>query len=182
MREIFIKAKITNIYASTELGSVLASNDDVFYINEENRKLVKVESQSLFIHRTLAASFDWIENDDWYDTGDLIEWVDFEKQSFRFVSRKSEMINTGGYKVNPGEIEDFLLKIGGITSAYVYSKSNAVLGNIVVADIVKSENCTLSEIEIKKVLSDNLQSFKVPRIIKFVDSIKLTRTGKLSRN
>jgi acyl-coenzyme A synthetase/AMP-(fatty) acid ligase len=180
--DIFVKAKTTNIYASTELGSVLASKDDVFYITEVNRDFVKIDSQSLFIHKSLAAGFDWIGNDDWYDTGDLIEWVDFEKQSFRFVSRKSEMINTGGYKVNPGEIEDLVLKLEGVSSVYVYSKPNAVLGKIVVADIVKNESSNLSEVDIKKYLSDNLQSFKVPRIIKFVDNIQLTRTGKLSRN
>lgn len=180
--DIFVNAKTTNIYASTELGSVLASKDDIFYITEVNRDFVKIDSQSLFIHKSLAAGFDWIGNDDWYDTGDLIEWVDFEKQSFRFVSRKSELINTGGYKVNPGEIEDLVLKLDGISSVYVYSKPNVVLGKIVVADIVKNELSDLSEVDIKKYLSDNLQSFKVPRIIKFVDNIQLTRTGKLSRN
>jgi acyl-coenzyme A synthetase/AMP-(fatty) acid ligase len=182
IKNIFINAKITNIYASTELGSVLASNDEFFFITEANQKFAKIVSQRLFVHKSIVAVFDSKNDDEWYDTGDIIEWVDVEKQTFRFISRKSEIINTGGYKVNPGEIEELLLKIDGINSALVYSKPNAVLGNIIVADISKSENCNLSEIEIKKILSQSLQSFKVPRIIKFVKTIQLTRTGKLRRS
>lgn len=182
IKEMFVNAKVTNIYASTELGSVLASKDDVFFLTEENKDFVKIESNSLFIHKSLAASFDWNSEDDWYDTGDIVELVQEIKGAFRFVSRKSEMINTGGYKVNPGEIEDILLSINGIKAAFVYSKPNAVLGNIVVADIIKIGDSGLSEMEVKRVLSKKLQPFKVPRIIKFVDNIQLTRTGKLNRN
>ena len=92
------------------------------------------------------------------------------------------MINIGGYKVNPGEVEDILLSIDGVQQVLVYGKSNSVLGNILCADIMKDTNSLLTELDIRTALKDQLQDFKIPRRIKFVKSLALTRTGKLKRS
>ena len=96
------------------------------------------------------------------------------------MNRKSDMINVGGNKVNPLEIEDYLNAISGVLAARVYGKPNSVVGNIVCAEIVRS-NPQIDETSLRKELSGILQDFKIPRMFIFKESLTLTRTGKISR-
>lgn len=183
IEKIFPSAKINNVYASTEAGSLFAAKGDCFQIPEKFREKFKVVSDELLIHKSLlgrSVSFNF--EDDYYHSGDLIEWVDKEQGLFRFKSRKNELINVGGYKVNPGEVETVLLAIEGVKQVLVYGKANSVLGNVLCADIQLEEGSKLSNLDIKKALSSQLQDFKIPRRIKFVEQFALTRTGKLKRS
>ena len=101
---------------------------------------------------------------------------------FRFRSRKNELINVGGYKVNPGETEKVILEIEGVQQALVYGKANSILGNVLCAEVQLVEGSTLTELEIRNYLKEQLQDFKIPRRIKFVDFFSLTRTGKIKRS
>ena len=100
---------------------------------------------------------------------------------FRFISRKNELINVGGYKVNPYEVEQAILNMQEIQEVMVYGKPNSVLGNILCAEIKLMEGGNIDESKIRFYLSENIQDFKIPRRIKFVESFTLTRTGKLKR-
>jgi acyl-coenzyme A synthetase/AMP-(fatty) acid ligase len=111
----------------------------------------------------------------------LIEWVDEKSGLFRFKSRKNELINVGGYKVNPGEVEEVINSLDGIRQSLVYGKPNSVLGNVLCAEVQLNEGAILNELEIRKALKGKLQDFKIPRRIKFVENFTLTRTGKLKR-
>jgi len=108
----------------------------------------------------------------------LIEWIDENQKIFKFVSRKNELINVGGYKVNPNEVEEILLQNTKIKNTKVFGKPNAVLGNILSAEIVLFENQQMDESEIRNYLEEKLQNYKIPRRISFVEEIGLTRTGK----
>lgn len=180
--KIFPNAKINNVYASTEAGSLFAAKGDCFQIPEAIKDKFKVEDDELLIHKSLLGSSDSFKfTDDYYHSGDLIEWVDEAQGLFRFKSRKNELVNVGGYKVNPGEVEVAIQDIEGVHQAMVYGKANSILGNVLCADVVLEPGFTLTELDIKKVLSSQLQNFKVPRRIKFVEEISLTRTGKMKR-
>lgn len=180
--KIFPNAKINNIYASTEAGSLFASKGDCFQIPEESKDKFKVVDGELLIHKSLLGSSDSFSfTGDYYHSGDLIEWVDQERGLFRFTSRKNELINVGGYKVNPAEVEEAILGIDGVKQCLVYGKANSILGNVLCADAVLEKGIELTELDIKKALGSKLQDFKVPRRIKFVDEISLTRTGKQKR-
>ena len=180
--KIFPNAKINNVYASTEAGSLFAAKGDCFQIPEAIKDKFKVVDDELLIHKSLLGSSDSFKfTDDYYHSGDLIEWVDEAQGLFRFKSRKNELINVGGYKVNPGEVEVAIQDIAGVRQAMVYGKANSILGNVLCADVVLEPGFTLTELEIKKVLGSQLQDFKVPRRIKFVEEISLTRTGKMKR-
>ena len=175
-------AKINNVYASTEAGSLFAAKGDNFQIPEAIKDKFKVLDDELLIHKSLLGSSDSFKfTDDYYYSGDLIEWVDESQGLFRFKSRKNELINVGGYKVNPGEVEVAIQDIEGVRQAMVYGKANSILGNVLCADVVLEPGSELKELDIKKVLSSQLQDFKVPRRIKFVEKISLTRTGKMKR-
>ena len=180
--KIFPNAKINNVYASTEAGSLFAAKGDCFQIPKVIKDKFKVVDDELLIHKSLLGSSDSFKfTDDYYHSGDLIEWVDEAQGLFRFKSRKNELINVGGYKVNPGEVEAAIQDIEGVRQAMVYGKANSILGNVLCADVVLEPGFTLTELDIKKVLSSQLQDFKVPRRIKFVEEISLTRTGKMKR-
>lgn len=182
IQRIFPNAKINNVYASTEAGSLFAAKGDAFQIPATIKNLIKVVDDELLIHKSLLGTSDSFHyDDDFYHSGDLIEWINQEDGLFKFKSRKNELINVGGYKVNPGEVENVILDIDGIKQAYVYGKANSILGNVLCADVVLQENTIVKELDIRQRLEKTLQSFKIPRRIKFVERIELTRTGKQKR-
>lgn len=182
IRKIFPAAKINNVYASTEAGSLFAAKGDCFQIPETLRNKFKVVDDELLIHSSLLGQSDNFKFDGgYYHSGDLIEWVDVESGLFKFRSRKNELVNVGGYKVNPTEVEDVLNSIKGIRQSLVYAKVNSVLGNILCAEIQLEKEGSVTELGVRQILKDRLQDFKIPRRIKFVESFTLTRTGKLKR-
>lgn len=183
LKQVFPESKINNIYASTEAGSLFSSQGEFFKIPTEIQGRIRVVDNELYIHKSLLGKSDsFIFNgEDYYRTGDLIEWENKENGLFRFKGRTNELINIGGYKVNPGEIEGVISQLQEINQVVVYGKSNSVLGNILCADIVLNQHYTLTELSIRDHLKGFLQDFKIPRRIRFVDTIELTRTGKLKR-
>ncbi|MBQ2721300.1 MAG: AMP-binding protein [Opitutales bacterium] len=179
LAKIFPNAKITNVYASTEVGTLFASQDDVFVVKNEVKNLVKIIDNELLLHESLLGqTADLSLMGQWYRSGDLVEVVAENPLSIKFVARQGEMINVGGYKVNPSEVEDAILSLTSVSQVRVFGKKNSVLGNVICAEVVAK---SLDEKSIRDYLKMRLQEFKIPRIIKFVKDIKLTRTLKTSR-
>jgi acyl-coenzyme A synthetase/AMP-(fatty) acid ligase len=136
----------------------------------------------LLIHKELLGSSKSFDLDgDWYKTGDIVESFDDDK--FKFQSRRSDIINVGGYKVNPEEIENIVKAINGVVDVTVFGRKNSIMGNIVAAHIIKEDsyNSKVLKAAIRETVIGQLQEFKVPRIIKFVESFELTRTGKIKK-
>lgn len=187
LTSLFPKAKITNVYASTEAGTLFASEDGIFSIKSRFADLVRIENDQLMIHSSLVGETETsgaINNiqvsADWYNTGDIVEVVSIDPLSFRIISRHSDIINVGGYKVNPAEVEDVISAIPGIADVRVFGKSNSLLGNIVCCEVV-SRDPTINEAGIRHHLGSRLQEFKIPRMISFKETLTQTRTGKLKR-
>ena len=179
LAKIFPNAKITNVYASTEVGTLFASQDDIFVVKDEVKNLIKIVDNELLLHESLLGqTADLSLTGQWYKTGDLVEVVAENPLSIKFISRQCEMINVGGYKVNPSEVEDAILSLESVSQVRVFGKKNSVLGNVICAEVVAK---SLDEKSIRDYLKTRLQEFKIPRIIKFVEDIKLTRTLKTSR-
>lgn len=182
IHKIFPQAKINNVYASTEAGTLFAAKGEYFQIPERNRSLFRVVDDELLIHRSLLGQSNSFAFDgDYYHSGDLIEWVDEAVGLFKFKSRKNELINVGGYKVNPQEVEEVINSIQGVRQSLVYGKANAILGNVLCAELQLDEGAQLTELDVRQQLQSRLQDFKIPRRIKFVEAFSLTRTGKLKR-
>ena len=178
----FPNASIKNVYASTEAGSLLRAEGEYFIIPDKYKGLIKIKDNEIQIHKDLLGKSESFElNGDWYNTGDIIEFSDTKK--FKFIDRKSEMINVGGYKVNPLEVESVIKSINGVKDVIVYGLKNSVLGYIVVANVIKEESMDNKKLKfaINTIAKEKLQEYKLPRIIKFVDKFKLTRTGKLKK-
>jgi acyl-coenzyme A synthetase/AMP-(fatty) acid ligase len=183
LRKVFPNAKITNIYATTETGSLLKSSGSAFKIPNKYRNQIKISKDNeLIIHHSLLGEmFSKNLKDGWYYTKDIVEWIN--KNEFIIISRKDDIINVGGYMVNPANIEFQLKKISGIVDARVTARKNKITGNILQADIVKKEGESKEKLEtvIIKQLEKYLSQWEIPRIIKFVSKMDLTRTYKVSR-
>jgi acyl-coenzyme A synthetase/AMP-(fatty) acid ligase len=175
---IFPKALITNVYASTEAGSLFASDNDIFIVKSEYHDLVQIRLDELYIHNSLLGISD-NSIGEWYNTQDLVEVISLNPLKFKFMSRRGDMINVGGYKVNPLEVEEVLMEFSGIQNVLVYSKTNSVIGNIICCDVVC--NNEICEADIRVYLQKKIQEFKIPRIIRFVDKILTTKSGKVKR-
>jgi long-chain acyl-CoA synthetase len=105
--------------------------------------------------------------DYWFMTGDVVEQ---DGEYIKVLGRKSELINVGGEKVYPAEVENIIQELEFVSDVVVYGEKNLLLGNIVCAS-VKVEGCLDSKKtikEIKSYCSFNLEPFKVPIKIKIV--------------
>lgn len=180
LKNIFPNSKINNIYASTELGSLFVSSGNDFKIPENLKPYVTIDDNGeLFIHASLVPNRK-IESE-WYGTGDLVEVKSLDPLVFIFLSRKTEMINVGGYKVNPSEVESIIVQFPLVMACLVYGRPNSVLGQVLCVDIKLINEDDFDKKSLLQYLKSELQDFKVPRIINIVEKVELTRTGKLTR-
>lgn len=170
----FISAKYINIYATTETGSLLYSNTELFSIPDKYKNLLKIDECTLHVHKSLLNSFsENIEENEWFNTNDIVEWVN--KSQFRFVSRSNGYLNTGGYRVSPLEIEKILLKFDNINDVHVYGKKNSILGTIICADII-GKNINPKNIKNEMIKITDKQ--KIPQIIRVVENFEHISNGK----
>ncbi len=179
LRAAFPNAKLYNLFATTETGTLFASEGEYFSIPETIQSKVKFVNNELYLHRDLLADPNILPpQEEWYKTGDTV--ITDDKGRFQFAGRKKDTINVAGYRVKLIEIEEALDQIPGIQQYRVYGRKNALTGHIICCD-VKLLDPELSVATIKTLLKEQLQAFKVPRIIKIVDQISMTHTGKIKR-
>ncbi|CAD7288712.1 AMP-binding protein [Campylobacter suis] len=188
----FKDIKLTHIYASTELGVGFCVSDaragfPLSYISDgyENIK-VKIDQDGILCVK-LGDKNSYIGKEIDYDeqgymkTGDLVK-VDGDR--VYFLGRSSGSINVGGNKVLPEEIEQKILELSFVKAVRVYAKSSAITGALVCADVVVSENFdkSIAKTKILNHCKNCMPSFKVPVILKFIDEIGVTYSGKIKRD
>jgi long-chain acyl-CoA synthetase len=108
-------------------------------------------------------------------TGDL--FVTDNQGYYYFVARKDEIIKSKGEKVSPIEVRMFSTCWGNYESRVV-GVSDSVLGQAIQAEIVLHEGKTLTVEEAKTHCKHHLEDFKIPKLVKFVDSLPKTQGGK----
>ena len=182
LRQLLPNARFLNIYASTEIGTLLRADGDTFSIDPKLADKIRVVEQQLQVHRSLLGEVDnsAMLDGDWYNTGDIVEIVEASPLRVRFVSRDRDLVSVGSYSVNLMEVEDTLLMHPGIREARVSALPNSVLGNLIAAEIVLQDE-PLDETQLRLWLAERLQNFKMPRQITTVETLPQTRTGKLQR-
>ena len=112
----------------------------------------------------------------WIKSGDLAT-IDSEGYC-RIVGRKKDMVIRGGENIYPAELEDFLTSQDGILEAHVFGIPDEKFGEQLVAWIVTEAGTTLDEASIKEICHKSLAYYKVPEIVRFVENVPLTATGK----
>ena len=95
------------------------------------------------------------------DTGDLVEQ---DGEWIRILGRASEIINVGGYKVFPAEVESFLLEMENVEDVVVFGEDHPITGKIVAAKFKLKTPETLRELKARMLLfsKNGLQSYKIP--------------------
>jgi acyl-CoA synthetase (AMP-forming)/AMP-acid ligase II len=122
-----------------------------------------------------AASF----TDGWFRTGD--EGVLDGDGYLHLTGRLKELINRGGEKVSPREVDEVLLQHPAVAQAVAFALPHDRLGEDVAAAVVLADGVTAGERELREYAAQHLADFKVPRRIVFVSEIPKGPTGKLQR-
>jgi acyl-CoA synthetase (AMP-forming)/AMP-acid ligase II len=181
----------------TEAGVAFDVNDGlagfpVDYIGEvRNGVAMKVGADgSLRIRSPRTASgyvggeADLFDADGFVDTGDIVER---RGERYYFVGRKGGIINIGGLKVHPEEVEAVINRHPRVRMSLVRPKQSPVTGSIVVADVVlesegggKEQQVALKN-DILQFCRQSLPRHKVPAAISFVPNLAVAATGKLTR-
>jgi len=101
------------------------------------------------------------DSEGWFNTQDRVE---VDGDYFRILGRVTDLINVGGQKVYPAEVESVILDISNIQDVAVFGEKHSMLGQIVVAKVVLVENEPLSDVKkrIRHVCQEHLSAFKVP--------------------
>jgi acyl-CoA synthetase (AMP-forming)/AMP-acid ligase II len=115
----------------------------------------------------------------WFHTGD--QGVMDEEGFLRLTGRLKELINRGGEKISPLEVDAVLLSHPAVGQALTFAMPHASLGEEVAAAIVLREGQTVSEGALQEFARARLSAFKVPRRVVIVDDIPKGPTGKLQR-
>ena len=115
----------------------------------------------------------------WFRTGD--QGILDENGYLRLTDRLKEIINRGGEKISPREVDEVILDHPDIAQAVTFSVPHDKLGENVAAAVVLKEGANLEQKELQTFVAERLAAFKVPRIVMFVDEIPKGATGKLTR-
>jgi acyl-CoA synthetase (AMP-forming)/AMP-acid ligase II len=129
--------------------------------------MLEIKSESAMLGYLNAPSP--FTEDGWFMTGDAVE---VNGDYFRILGRKSELINVGGEKVYPQEVENIILEIEGVNDVLVYGENNPLTGKVVcakvfyVGDLLKKELIS----KIRSTCRIKLETFKVPVKLEIVDN------------
>lgn len=115
----------------------------------------------------------------WLRTGDRGL---FDKDGYLFIQgRLKEIINRGGEKISPREIDEALLAHPDVKQAVAFAIPHPTLGEDVAAAVVLRAGAKVSALELRQFVASSLASFKVPRRIVFLEEIPKGATGKIQR-
>ena len=116
----------------------------------------------------------------WFRTGDQGY---FDQNGYLKISgRLKEIINKGGEKISPLEVDNVLMDHPLIEQAVCFGYEDKMLGEDIAAAIIVKEGKNCSEIDVKTYVEEKLAKFKIPKKIFFVNEIPKGATGKLQRN
>jgi long-chain acyl-CoA synthetase len=187
--KLFPEIKIIQKYGTTEVGTLRSksksSESTLVKIGGEGYQtriidgILQIKAESAMIGYLNAPSP--FTEDGWFITGDEVE-VDGEY--IRFLGRKSEIINVGGEKVFPIEVENIIQQIDNVADVTVFGEKNTIMGNIVCAKITvdkKIENINEFKKKIKRICLENLEPYKVPVKIIITEQVQHTERFKKAR-
>ena len=181
---LFPAAKITHVYATTELGEVFRVTDGrpgfpAAWLGKSLPGGVRLATRrdgELLVQLSRDAAE--------VGTGDLVER---RGDRFEFAGRRSDVIVVGGAKVFPKRVEEILRRVPGITEARVFGLPSAITGELVAAEIVIHEplpaGTTPDQVRSAAlaVCRERLEAHGVPRVVDVVKKLTLTAAGKIPR-
>ena len=200
LRSFYPRATVCHAFASTEAGVGFEVDDGLegfpaSMIGSSGDVHIKVDDGSLRIRSARNAigyvgeeSSRLTDNEGFVDTGDMVER---RGDRYYFLGRRNGIINVGGLKVYPEEVEAAINRHPAVRTSIVRSTRSSITGSLVVADVVlkrESDRCgACDEIvdfkrEILQICHDSLLPHKIPATIRFVPALEMAAAGKLARH
>lgn len=182
----FPDVRVSHVYAATEIGVGFAVTDGragfpSSYLEKLiNNWIFKVVDNRLLVRSGSSSCFSRT-NHEWVDTGDRVSVVG---DRVYFLGRSNGIINVGGNKVLPEEVEQVILELPYVLSVRVSAVSSSIVGALVKAEVVVDSSYTLNDEvapSIREYVSKRLDRYKVPALVKIVDEIEVGASGKISR-
>ena len=176
LAKIFPEVRLQQTYGLSELGimrSKSKSNDTLWvkiggegYETKVVDKILWIKAESAMLGYLNAPSP--FTEDGWFITGDEVE---IEGDYFKILGRRSEMINVGGEKVFPAEVESVLMEMENILDASVRGVPNPITGQMVVAKVTLKEAQEMSELRrsIRQYCKGKLAPYKIPSKIEITE-------------
>jgi acyl-coenzyme A synthetase/AMP-(fatty) acid ligase len=120
------------------------------------------------------------DEDGWMDTGDMVE---VDGDYIRILGRQSEIINVGGQKVYPAEVESVLLQMANVEDAVVFGEKNPLTGNIVKArvNLAEPEEMRAFKKRMRTFCRDKLESYKIPVTVEVAEQEQFSARYKRMR-
>lgn len=195
LSQLFPQARIVHIYATSELGRCFSvtdrkpgfprrfldqkSADGVELMIADGELLVRSENRMAAYDATTRDGV-VIKPDGWTHTGDLVEILG---DRVYFVGRRSDIINVGGNKVAPLQVEQVIRQVPGILDVRVFPQNSSIAGQLVACEIVPAAD--VDNQELKRRVAQHchaaLAGHARPRWITIVDQIALTSANKVQR-
>ena len=174
---MFPNATIKQKYGTSEFGSPASksrSSGELWIRLDGDRFQTKVVDGILFV-KSETSMLGYLDDsqpiltDGWYNTGDRVER---DGEWLRILGRNSDMINVGGEKVFPSEVEAVVQAVEGVIECSVYGESNPITGQMVCAAVYAQDGLDqkLLKKKIKKSCQQSLARYKVPVKIKFSEN------------
>jgi acyl-CoA synthetase (AMP-forming)/AMP-acid ligase II len=194
LRALYSRARIEHAYASTEAGVVFAVDDEragfpTSWLNGGGAGQMRIVDGSLRVRsagralRFLGADAPPLaDRDGFVDTGDII---DRRGGRFYFVGRRGGVVNVGGLKVHPEEVEAALNAHAAVRASRVFARKSPITGSVVFAEVVLCDDRLADaacEREILAACSARLAPHMVPAGLRFVVDLPMTDGGKLARH
>jgi acyl-coenzyme A synthetase/AMP-(fatty) acid ligase len=196
LKQFYRGAGVAHAFATTEAGVAFAVNDGLAgfpagLIGQHGEVEIKIEDGSLRIRspRTAARYLGVADGalrgtDGFVDTGDIIEMRDGR---CHFMGRRGGIINVGGLKVHPEEVEAVINRHPSVQMSLVKARKNPFTGAVVIAEVVVRPGCggapaaAAVQDEILAACRRHLAPHKVPAAIRFVGGLNVGSAGKLAR-
>lgn len=183
---------VGHAYASTEAGVGFEVTDGLegfpaAFVGRPGPVELKVIDGLLHVRSPRAASayvggIETLTEDGWVHSGDMVE---LRGDRYYFAGRVGGIVNVGGLKVNPEEVEAVINRHPGVRASRVSGRKNPFTGAVVVADVVRAEAAG-DEPGLREAIMEScrqaLPPHKVPAMLRFVPALELTAGGKLSRH
>jgi acyl-CoA synthetase (AMP-forming)/AMP-acid ligase II len=199
LRAFYPQAGLRHAFASTEAGVGFEVNDGLegfpaSMVGACSDGHMKVEDGSLRI-RSARTAVRYVgeersaltDDEGFVDTGDMVE---LRGDRYHFLGRRNGVINVGGLKVYPEEVEAVINRHPAVRMSCARSRKSPITGSLVVADVVlKGEpdqgrsNDQIADLkrEILGFCLESLAAHKVPATIRVVPALEVAAAGKLSR-
>jgi len=200
LKSFYPQARVAHAFASTEAGVGFEVDDGLEgfparMVGASGDVQIKVVDGSLLIRSARNAvqyvgeeSSTLTDDEGFVDTGDMVER---RGDRYYFLGRRNGIINVGGLKVYPEEVEATINRHPAVRMSMVRSTRSSITGSLVVADVVltgaSDRSGACDEIvdfkrEILQICHESLPPHKIPATIRFVPALEMAAAGKLARH